>query len=223
VSSARAADKAMNITKVLIVDDHPIVRQGIRLLVDQEPDMAVCGEADCATEAMKAIENTGPDVAIVDLSLKDSSGLDLIKDIRIRYPDLVVLVLSMRDEFFYAERVLRAGARGYITKEEGTEKVIDGIRKVLAGEICLAEKLAAKMISRMVEGPRVAAGPSVQNLSDRELEVFELLGRGLTTREIAEKLHLSIKTIESHREHIKDKLKLANANELLKQAIQWVQ
>ena len=210
-------------TKILIVDDHPIVRQGIKLLVTQEPDMTVCGEADSAADALEAIERSSPDVAIVDLALKESSGLELIKDIRIRYPKLLVLVLSMRDESFYAERVLRAGASGYITKEEGTERVIEGIRKILEGEVYLSEKLASKMIRKYVDGRPGSGGTLVQNLTDRELEVFEMIGNGLTTREVAGKLHLSVKTVESHREHIKEKLKLDNATELLKPAIQWVQ
>ena len=139
-------------TRILIVDDHPIVRQGIEMLISEEPDMSVCGEAESVREALEAIEQTMPDVAIVDLSLKESSGLELIKDIQIRYPKLLVLVLSMRDESFYAERVLRAGARGYITKEEGTERVIEGIRRILEGEIYLSDKLASKMINKFVAG-----------------------------------------------------------------------
>ncbi len=210
-------------TRILIVDDHPIVRQGITLLVNQEPDLMICGEADSASGALKIIEQTKPDVAIVDLSLNQSSGLELIKDLKIRYPQLQILVLSMRDESFYAERVLRAGARGYITKEEGTEKVIEGIRAILAGHVYLSERLASKMINKWVDGGTNRSGPLVQNLTDRELQVFELIGMGLSTREVAQKLHLSIKTIESHREHIKDKLDLSGATELLKHAIQWVQ
>lgn len=209
--------------KIVLVDDHPVVRQGVAMLVTQEPDMVVCGEARSAAEALEAIERSQPDVAIVDLALKASSGLELIKDIRIRYPKLLVLVLSMRDESFYAERALRAGARGYIAKEEGTEKIIEGIRKILAGEVYLSEKLASKMISKYVAGRGGATEPAVGQLTDRELEVFELIGDGLTTREIAGKLHLSPKTIESHREHIKEKLQLDSAAELLKHAIHWVQ
>ena len=210
-------------TSVLLVDDHPIVRQGIKMLVAREADMVVSGEAESAAEALGVIEKTHPDVAVVDLSLKESSGLELIKDIRIRYPKLLVLVLSMRDESFYAERVLRAGARGYITKEEGTEKVIEGIRRIIAGDIYLSDKLASKMIGKLVGGGTTAGAPLTQALTDRELEVFELIGSGLTTREIAEKLHLSPKTIESHREHIKEKLNIDTAAELLKHAIHWVQ
>jgi len=210
-------------TRILIVDDHPIVRQGIEMLISEEPDMSVCGEAESVREALEAIEQTMPDVAIVDLSLKESSGLELIKDIQIRYPKLLVLVLSMRDESFYAERVLRAGARGYITKEEGTERVIEGIRRILEGEIYLSDKLASKMINKFVAGQAGSSRFSINNLTDREIEVFELIGSGLATREIADELHVSRKTVESHREHIKEKMKLNSATELLKHAIQWVQ
>ncbi len=209
--------------RVLIVDDHPIVRQGIKMLLDQEPDMLVCGEAESAAEALANIEKSKPDVAIVDLTLKESSGLDLIKDIKIRYPKLSVLVLSMRDETFYAERVLRAGALGYITKEEGTEKVVEGIRRILDGEVYVSEKLSARIVKEWVSGGVGATEPSIEKLTDREMQVFELIGNGLPTREIAKKLHISVKTIDSHREHIKDKLNIDNAADLLKHAIQWVQ
>jgi DNA-binding NarL/FixJ family response regulator len=218
-----STDTSKDVIKVFIVDDHPIVRQGVTMLVNHEKDMGVCGEADSAPDALEGIAKTSPHVAVVDLSLRDSSGLELIKDLRIRHPELAILVLSMRDESFYAERVFRAGAMGYIPKDEGTERVIDGIRKVHSGQMFISEKLSAKMISRFV-GSKPGGGTSPADvLSDRELEVFELIGRGLTTRQVARKLHLSIKTIESHREHIKEKLQLTNATELLKYAIQWEQ
>lgn len=210
-------------TRILVVDDHPVVRQGLALLIEQEPDMAYVGDAESASDALKAIEETKPDIAVVDISLKDSSGIELIKDIRVRYPDLQVLVLSMHDESFYAERVLRAGARGYVTKDEATEKVIVAIRRILTGEIYLSEKMSSKMLCKLVENRTGTAGLSVECLSDRELQVFELIGQGMGTRNIAEALHLSTKTIESHRERIKKKLKLDNASELLQHAIQWVQ
>lgn len=209
--------------QVYLVDDHPIVRQGIRLLIEQEPDLAVCGDSDNAADAIKAIEALRPDLAIVDLSLKNSSGLELIKDMQARCPEVRILVLSMHDEYFYAERVLRAGARGYITKEEGTEKVIDGIRRLLAGEVYLSEKMASRMVCRLVGGKGGALQPTIDRLTDRELEVFEFIGLGMGTREIAERLHLSAKTIESHREHIKEKLSLNGAADLLKHAIHWMQ
>ena len=209
-------------TRILLVDDHPIVRQGIRMLVDLEEDMVVCGEAESEAEALRVIEQTQPQVAVVDLSLKDSSGLSLTREIRSRYPKVDVLVLSMRDEAFYAERVLRAGAKGYITKEQGTERIIEGIRKVLSGSIYLSEGMASKMLKVMVGGNASDRSP-MERLSDRELSVFELIGHGLTTRDIAKRLHLSVKTVESHREHIKEKLILSGAPDLLKYAIQWVQ
>ena len=207
--------------KILLVDDHPIVRQGVRTLISHESDMVVCGEADNSVDALRLMDQTCPDIAVVDLSLKESTGLDLIKDARIRYPKILVLVYSMRDESFYAERVLRAGAKGYITKEEGGKMIIDGISKILDGQIFLSERMAAKMVWMFVGGGG-AARPSIQNLTDRELEVFELIGHGMPTREIAEKRHLSVKTVDSYREHIKEKLKLDSAAELLKHAIEWV-
>ncbi len=209
--------------KIAVIDDHPIVRQGLSELIGQQPDLTVCCEAEDAAQAVKAIEASKPDLAVVDISLKDSSGIELIKDLKVRCPDLLLLVLSMHEESFYAERVLRAGARGYVTKEEATEKVIKAIRKLLDGEIYVSEKMAAKMLSKFVEGPAGKAGTPVERLSDRELQIFELIGRGVSTRRIAENLHLSIKTVESHRENIKRKLKLADATELLQQAIQWMQ
>lgn len=208
--------------RILLVDDHPIVRQGIGLLVAQEPDMLVCGEADSAAGALEAIERCRPDVAVVDLTLKESLGLELLKDIRIRFPKLLALVYSMRDEAFYAERVLRAGARGYVTKEEGGRAVIEGIRAILSGRIHLSEKMASKLIGRFVQGDAKLPRDSVASLTDRELEVFELIGQGLPTREIAERLHLSAKTVDSHREHIKEKLQIDSATDLLKHAIEWV-
>lgn len=209
--------------RVAVIDDHPIVRRGLSELIANQAGLTVCGEAEDAAGALKMIAETGPDLAVVDISLKDSSGIELIKDLKIRFPELLVLVLSMHDESFYAERVLRAGARGYVTKEEATESVIVAIRKLLDGEIYLSEKMASKMLSKFVDGPSEVGGLPVDRLTDRELEVFELIGRGIRTRQIAENLHLSVKTIESHRENIKRKLKLDNATELLQHAVKWVQ
>ncbi|HUS90294.1 MAG TPA: response regulator transcription factor [Phycisphaerae bacterium] len=209
-------------TRILLVDDHPIVRQGISLLVDQEPDMMVCAEADSAPAALRALEKARPDVAVVDLTLKESLGLELVKDIRARFPEVLVLVYSMRDESFYAERVLRAGARGYVTKEEGGRTVLEGVRRIMQGQVFLSEKMASKMLGRIVGTGRQELGDPIQKLSDRELEVFEMIGQGLPTREIAERLHLSPKTVDSHREHIKEKLQIDSATELLKHAIEWV-
>jgi DNA-binding NarL/FixJ family response regulator len=209
--------------KVLVVDDHPVVRQGLTLLVNAESDMAICGEAETPRDALKAIADLGPDAAIVDLSLKGASGLELIKDIKVRFPRLPVLVLSMSDEAVYAERALRAGARGYMMKEEATEKVLDALRQVLGGGIYLSQSMSARLLHQLVEGAPPDGGSPVDRLSDRELEVFQLIGQGLGTTEIARHLHLSPKTIETYRAHIKDKLGLDSATELLQHAIQHVQ
>ncbi len=208
-------------TRIFIVDDHPIVRQGLTELINHEQDLEVCGHAEDASEAMGTIKKLQPDMAIVDISLKETSGMELIKDIKVQYPNLVVLALSMHDESLYAERALRAGARGYVMKAEATEKVITAIRKILGGQIYVSDRMSAKMVRKLVEGGPDAGESAIERLSDRELEVFHLIGQGYGTRQIAERLHLSIKTIETYREHIKEKLNLADANELLQYAIQW--
>jgi DNA-binding NarL/FixJ family response regulator len=206
--------------RVFLVDDHPIVRRWFQLLLGLEPDLMVCGEADSGPGALQKILTLKPDVAIVDLSLKGSSGLELIKQLRAQALKLKVLVFTMRDEGLYAERALRAGADGYITKEEGTEKAIQAIRLLLQGKRYLSDKMAGRMMDSLGGGGSGVEG-AVGALSDRELEVLELIGNGLGSREIAEKLHLSIKTIESHREHIKTKLGLARASELVSYAFNW--
>jgi DNA-binding NarL/FixJ family response regulator len=209
-------------SKILIVDDHPIVRQGLAELVNHENDLVVCGQAEDAHQARKAIKELRPDMAVIDISLRETSGIELIKDINVQYPNLPVLALSMHDESLYAERALRAGAKGYIMKAEATEKVITAIRKILKGEIYVSDKMAAKMVRKLVGGKAEISTSLVERLSDRELEVFHLIGKGYGTRQISERLHLSIKTIETYRAHIKEKLSLANAAELLQYAIQWV-
>ena len=212
-----------NPTRILIVDDHPILRQGISQMINHEKDMTVCGDAEDAHRAMDLIGTTKPDIAIIDISLKGTSGIELLKNIKVHYPKLIVLVLSMHDESVYAQRALRAGASGYIMKQEASEKVLVAIRKVLHGEVYLSEKLGAKMLNQLVGGRTSLSGSPIEELSDRELEVFGLIGQGHGTRPIAEKLHLSVKTIESHRAHIKEKLNLKNATELVHHAIQWAQ
>lgn len=220
VTERQAKTKAK---KVFLVDDHPIVRQGMAQLIEQESDLFVCGEAEDAPQALQGIEKHQPDVVLVDISLKSTSGVDLIKDLKIRHPRLPVLVLSMHDESFYAERVLRAGARGYVTKEEATEKVLTAIRQVLRGEVYLSDRMAARMLSKLVNGSGERGTSPTDRLTDRELQIFECIGRGLGTREVAQRMHLSVKTIESHRANIKRKLNLDNATQLLQHAIQWVQ
>jgi DNA-binding NarL/FixJ family response regulator len=202
------------------VDDHPIVRRGFQLLLGMEPDLMVCGEADSGPVALQKILALKPDVAIVDLGLKASTGLDLIKQLRAQALPVKLLVFTMRDEGIYAERALRAGADGYITKEEGTDKAIQAIRLLMQGKRYLSEKVAEKMMDSLT-GTAPGTGSAVQSLSDRELEVLELLGEGLGSREVAEKLHLSIKTVESHREHMKTKLGLTRATELVSYAFNW--
>jgi DNA-binding NarL/FixJ family response regulator len=211
-----------NKTRILIVDDHPIVRQGLAELVNHESDLVVCGQAEDSHEAIKAIKDLSPTLAIIDISLKETSGLELIKDIRSQYPDLPVLALSMHDETLYAERALRAGAMGYIMKQEATENVIVAVRRILGGEIYVSDRMSARMVRKLVTGQIEPTTSQVERLSDRELEVFHLIGKGHGTRQISERLHLSVKTIETYRAHIKEKLNLADAAELLQYAIQWV-
>ncbi|OPY03300.1 MAG: Oxygen regulatory protein NreC [Syntrophorhabdus sp. PtaB.Bin184] len=210
--------------KILIVDDHPILRKGLTLLINQETDLVVCAEAENAQMALESLETVVPDMAIVDISLPGIDGIELIKELRLRQKDLPVLVVSMHDETLYAERSLRAGARGYIMKQEALEKVLVAIRKVLEGEIFVSDRITTKMLEKFVsvEGINQTASP-IDLLSNRELTVFRLIGQGNKTRQIAERLHLSVKTVESYRAHIKDKLKLGDGTDLLKYAIQWVQ
>ena len=208
--------------KILLVDDHPIVREHLGALIRQEPDLEVCGEAEDVAQALEQMARHTPDLALVDLALKGSHGLELIKDARIRYPRLLMLVLSMHDESLFAERALHAGAKGYITKQEATAKVLTAIRCVLGGGIYLSAQMEARLLHAFAD-ERAGAAPAVAQLTDRELEVFEQLGQGRTTREIANRLHLEVKTVDTYRARIKDKLGLVNATELVLHAAQWVQ
>lgn len=207
--------------RVLLVDDHPIVRQGLALLIDREPDLAVCGEADGAHSAFHAITTLRPDIVVLDISLSGPDGLDVLKDIRMKTASLPVLILSMHDESIYAERAMRAGANGYIMKQEATEKVLVAIRRILQGEVYLSDRLTSTMLQQYVRGSASAKKSPLVNLTDRELEVFRLIGEGHGTRQIADELHLSVKTIESYQAHIKEKLALRNARELVQHAIEW--
>ena len=209
-------------TRILIVDDHPIVRERVAELINQEPDLVVCDEAEDANQALKAVAQHKPALAIVDITLKDTYGIELIKQLKDLYPDMPTLVLSMHDEALYGERALRAGAKGYLTKQEATKKIIDAIRRVLRGDIYVSDKLAGSLVRKVAGGNRQDAGGSpVDVLTDRELEVFQLLGQGLTVKEVAERLFVSAKTVEAHREHIKQKLSFKTSNELLRFAIQY--
>ncbi len=208
--------------RVYLVDDHPAMRQGLKELINQEEDLAVCGEAGDVPSALEGIKTAKPDIAIVDLTLKEASGLDLVKDLKVRHAALPVLVLSMHNEALYAERSIRAGARGYIMKEATTENIVGAIRRVLGGDIYLSSEVSANVLKKM-SGMKTEGSGSVEALSDRELEVFRMIGSGLRTRDIADKLHLSVKTVESYREHIKQKLQLNNAAELTRAAVEWAQ
>ena len=207
--------------RVFIVDDHPIVRQGLTALINTEVDLAVCGDAEDSGSALRRIEEIKPDLAVIDISLNGPDGLDLLKSIRTREANLPVLILSMLDESLYAERALHAGANGYIMKQEATERLLVAIRRILAGEIYLSERMSNRMLHRFAAGGPVGSESPIAELSDRELEVFRLIGEGRGTRQIAEELHISVKTVESYQAHIKEKLLLKNARELVQQAIQW--
>jgi DNA-binding NarL/FixJ family response regulator len=206
---------------VFVVDDHPLLRQGLALLINQQQDLEVCGEAEEAHAAMQAIAKKIPNILIVDISLNGPDGLDLLKNIRASYPDLPVLILSMHDEAIYAERALRARANGYIMKQEATEKVLIAVRRILNGEVYLSDRMANKMLRQYLGGAPTAIQSRISALSDRELEVFCLIGEGRGTREIAEELRLSIKTVETYQAHIKEKLSLHSGRELIQHAIQW--
>jgi DNA-binding NarL/FixJ family response regulator len=219
-SQSAQADKPK--LKVFLVDDHPLVREWLTQVIEQEPDLAVCGEADDAHEALDNVIKLVPDIVIVDISLKTTHGVALVKDIKAQFKKMPILVLSMHDESLYAERVLRAGAMGYITKQEATRNIMRAIRQVLKGDIFVSETMASRMVHKLVAGNVQEHKSSIERLTDRELEVFQLIGRGLGTRRIAEELRLGIKTVESYRARIKDKLDLADGTQLLQQAIQWV-
>ena len=207
--------------RVLLVDDHPIVRQGLALLIDREPDLSVCGEADGAHSAFHAIETLRPDLVVLDISLNGPDGLDVLKEIRMKTASLPILILSMHDESIYAERAMRAGANGYIMKQEATERVLVAIRRIMQGDVYLSDRLTNSMLQQYVHGASTAKKSPLVNLTDRELEVFRLIGEGHGTRQIADELHLSVKTIESYQAHIKEKLALRNARELVQHAIEW--
>lgn len=209
--------------KILIVDDHPILRKGLAMVIDQEPDLIVAGEAEDVPGGLDMIEAVKPDVVIVDISLPGVDGIELIKTMKLKYRDLPALVVSMHDETLYAERALRAGARGYIMKQEAVDKVLVAIRKVLKGEIFVSDRITTKMVETLISGDAKGASTPLDLLSNRELTVFRLIGQGFKTSQIADKLHLSVKTIESYRSHIKEKLRLSTGNDLMKYAIQWAQ
>jgi DNA-binding NarL/FixJ family response regulator len=208
--------------KVLIVDDHPIVRHGLGELIARQPDLEICGEAADTSEALRQVEAARPDVAVIDISLNGESGIDLIEQIQALYPEVKMLVSSMHDEKTYAGRALRAGALGYINKRESIRKVIDAVRQVLRGEIYLSPQMASQLLHRAAIGKPLDQDP-IETLSNRELEVFEMIGQGMNTQQIARKLSLSPRTVETHRKKIKTKLNVQNSAQLSRSAFQWVQ
>lgn len=219
---AQPTDAPASKKKVLIVDDHPITRQGMRMLIDQQPDFTVCGEADNAAYAMELATRLKPDLAIVDITLRTANGIELTKNLKAHSPDLLILIVSMHDEELFAERALRAGAKGYLMKHEASDQVTSALRRIVSGDIYVSERVQARMLSRMVNNRTGEVVSPVESLSDREMEVFQLLGNGYSTRQIAERLNLSVKTIDSYREHLKLKLNLESGADLIRYAIQWV-
>src|SRR6266513_3163690 len=213
---------APEVKRIVIVDDHPLFRKGLEQLIQSEDGFAVCGEANNAPEAMDVIRKLNPDLAIVDLSLPGANGIELIKNIRAEFSKLPILVLSMHDESLYALRALRAGAQGYVMKHEAMANVVQAIHEVFSGRPYLSLEMAAQVITKFAHGASEGEADPVDRLSDRELEILELIGKGTEVRQIAKRLHLSPKTVETHRAHIKDKLDLKNAREVARFAVQWI-
>lgn len=208
--------------RIYVVDDHPIMRRGYASLINREPDMEVYGEAGSAEEALKDIQEKNPDLAIVDVSLEGMNGIEMLKHLKVQKPDMPILVVSMHDETLYAERALHAGASGYIMKSEVGSTVVDAIRRVMKGSLYLSDEMSSKLLRPYFGRPKDGVTSPLNTLSDRELEVFELVGRGLTTKGIAEALHISPKTVESHRARIKAKLGIDNTAQLRQRAVVWV-
>jgi DNA-binding NarL/FixJ family response regulator len=206
--------------RILVVEDHPLVRAGLRSFVDAEADLMVCGEASTARDAIELARTQNPDLVLVDISLEDGNGIDLIKRLKAKHPALRMLVCSMHDESLFAERALNAGAHGYINKHQAAEEVLDAIREVLAGHVYLSEEMVERVITGFAK-KKEGGSSGIEALTDRELEVFGLIGQGLSTSKIAERLQLSVKTIETHREKIKRKLQLPSGGELVRHAVQW--
>jgi DNA-binding NarL/FixJ family response regulator len=210
------------VKRLLIVDDHPIFRHGISQLIRQLRDVTICGEADNAQSALEAMRRHTPDVILMDISMPGKNGIELIKLMLAEQPRLIILVLSMHDESIYALRALRAGAKGYVMKQQAMENVLDALRKVIDGGIYISPQFGEKLVFKVIQGSDSDLGTPVDKLSDRELEVLQLFGRNKSTREIADTLHLSVKTIETHRAHIKEKLGFKDADEMVKFAVEWI-
>lgn len=213
---------ARRMTRILVVDDHPLVRAGLAARIADQQDLEICGEAANVTEALAQVKATSPDLAIIDIQLLDSHGIDLIKELHSRFPSTKMLVVSAFDESLYAERALRAGAHGYINKRELQDNIIDALHTVLAGKRYLSPKMTQQLVGQAVGGNEPVGDDPVARLSNRELEVFQLIGRGNTSSAIARQLYLSVHTIDTHREKIRHKLGVKNSNELMQRAVQWV-
>jgi len=223
MSAKLPATPVSNKTRILIVDDHPMMREGLASLLGTQPDIELCGEAENAAQALDMIPSRRPHLVIADITLPGKSGIELIKDISAMYPQVLTLAVSMHDESVYAERVLRAGARGYIMKKEGGKRILDAIRKIREGEVAVSEKMSAQIL-RIFSGQTGGDKDSpVRHLTDREFEVFELIGRGLATAQIAAQLHICSKTVEVHRAHIREKLGIKGGTELIVYAVRWAQ
>ena len=223
MSSQKAKPKPANKSRILLVDDHRMVLSGYHLMLDAESDLAVCASATSASEALSAVERTRPDLVVTDLTMAGRGGIDLIKDLLALYPELLILVCSMHDETLYAERALRAGAKGYVMKDADGPTFLSAIRRVLSGQVYLSEKLAARVLNAFA-GSRQRQGPALlAKLSDRELEVFRLFGEGKTAKEIAGQLNLSPKTVSVHRDHIREKLEFYTSAEMIRQAVRYVE
>ncbi len=206
--------------RIFIVDDHPIVRQGMKQLIESAGDLVVCGEAATGDEAVESVGKLQPQLVVADLSLPGKPGMEVIKDIKARWPDIYILVVSMHEEGMYAERVLRAGAMGYVMKQEAQGKILLAIRRILSGQVYVSDRIASGVLRQLTAGGHAQPKSSLELLTDRELEIFHAIGDGKTVRAIAQMLHLSVKTVEAHREHIKNKLQLSSSNELLRMAVQ---
>src|SRR5678815_2591819 len=216
------AAPASGVKRLLIVDDHPIFRHGISQLIRQLREVTICGEADNAQSALEAMRRHTPDVILMDISMAGKNGIELIKLMLAEQPRLIILVLSMHDESIYALRALRAGAKGYVMKQQAMENVLDALRKAMSGGIYISPQFGEKLVFKVIQGSESDLGTPVDKLSDRELEVLQLFGRNKSTREIADELHLSVKTIETHRAHIKEKLGFKDADEMVKFAVEWI-
>ncbi len=222
MSAGKTPGPDPGLKRVLVVDDHPMTRYGIAQLLQREHGLEVCGEADTAARALQLVESLKPDLVLTDLAMPGKHGLEFIKDMQALHPDVPVLVISMHEETLYAERVLRAGGRGYVMKHAGSEELLQAVHRVLAGHIYLGEGMTKEALNALSRRGPVGTDSTIGQLTDRELHVFQCLGQGLTSREIGDQLHMSVKTVETHRRHIREKLKIPTGSGLIKFAVRWM-